>query len=52
MQPNMTHKLAWNVLKLMSVYAARKKFEINGAIAFNSPTKMKLENRKSGNCLS
>lgn len=28
---------AWNVLKFIKAYAARKKFEINGAIAFSSP---------------
>jgi len=28
---------AWNVLKLMRAYAAKKKFEIKGAIAFSSP---------------
>lgn len=41
-------KLAWNVLKLTNMYAAKKKFEINGAIAFNSPIKMNLK-CKSGN---
>lgn len=36
-------KLAWNVEKLTNMYAAKKKFEINGAIAFNSPIKMNLK---------
>jgi hypothetical protein len=37
LQPMDFAKEAWNVLKLMSAYAARKKLEINGAIAFSSP---------------
>lgn len=36
-------KLAWNVLKLTNIYAAKKKFEISGAIAFNSPIKINLK---------
>lgn len=36
-------KLAWNVLKLTNMYAAKKKFDISGAIAFNSPIKMNLQ---------
>lgn len=39
-------KLAWNVLKLINIYAAKKKFEINGAIVFNSPIKMNLNETK------
>jgi hypothetical protein len=41
LQPIGFAKEAWNVLKLMSAYAARKKLEINGAIAFSSPATQK-----------
>lgn len=41
-QPTGFAKLAWNVLKFTNMYAAKKKFDINGAIAFNSPIKMNL----------
>lgn len=41
-QPTGFAKLAWNVLKLTSMYAAKKKFDISGAIAFSSPIKMNL----------
>lgn len=41
-QPTGFAKLAWNVLKFTSMYAAKKKFDINGAIAFNSPIRMNL----------
>jgi hypothetical protein len=37
LQPTGFAREAWNVLKFMSAYAARKKLEIKGAIAFNSP---------------
>jgi hypothetical protein len=37
LQPTGFAKDAWNVLKFISAYAARKKLEINGAIAFSSP---------------
>jgi hypothetical protein len=37
LQPMGLARDAWKVLKLMSAYAARKKLDINGAIAFSSP---------------
>jgi hypothetical protein len=37
LQPMGFAREAWNVLKLMSAYAARKKLEISGAMAFSSP---------------
>lgn len=37
-------KDAWKVLKFTKVYAARKKFEIKGAIAFKDPKKQKIKN--------
>lgn len=37
LQPTGFAREAWNVLKLISAYAARKKLEINGAMAFSSP---------------
>lgn len=40
-------KLAWNVLKLTNMYAAKKKFEMSGAMAFNSPIKMNLKVHKN-----
>lgn len=41
-QPTGFAKLAWNVLKFTNIYAARKKFDISGAIAFSSPIRMNL----------
>jgi len=37
LQPIGFAREAWNVLKLISAYAARKKLEISGAMAFSSP---------------
>jgi hypothetical protein len=37
LQPMGFAREAWNVLKLISAYAARKKLEISGAMAFSSP---------------
>jgi hypothetical protein len=37
LQPTGFTREAWNVLKLISAYAARKKLEISGAMAFSSP---------------
>lgn len=42
-QPTGLARLAWNVLKLINMYAARKKFEMSGAIELRSPTSIKLQ---------
>lgn len=41
-QPRGLAKLAWNVLKLIRAYAAKKKLEIRGAIKFSSPIRINL----------
>lgn len=46
-QPTGFAKLAWNVLKFTNIYAAKKKFDISGAIAFNSPIKINLQKTKA-----
>lgn len=37
LQPIGLTREAWNVLKLISAYAAKKKLEMRGAMAFSSP---------------
>ena len=46
-QPRGFARLAWKVEKLIRAYAAKKKFEIKGAIRFSSPIRINLKVKKT-----